>query len=63
MYFDIPQSAEALKVSPKTIRRLIARGELPAVRVGQRQIRIKQSDLEHLGTPILPTKRRGKSGR
>jgi excisionase family DNA binding protein len=36
---SVDEAADALRVSPKTVRRLIARGELPALRVG-RQLRI-----------------------
>ena len=38
---SVDEAAEALRVSTKTVRRLIARGELSAVRVG-RQLRISQ---------------------
>ena len=40
----VPDAAEALQVSSKTVRRLIARGELSALRVG-RQLRIPPRDL------------------
>jgi excisionase family DNA binding protein len=39
--------AEALKVSEKTVRRLIKRGDLPAFKVGDRgQLRVDEQDLE-----------------
>jgi excisionase family DNA binding protein len=41
---DIPYVAEQLDVSEKTVRRLIASGELACHRVG-RQIRISDADL------------------
>jgi excisionase family DNA binding protein len=41
----IPEVADRLAVSPATVRRLIAAGELPHVRVG-RQIRFKRVELE-----------------
>lgn len=43
----IPVVAEALKVSEKTVRRLIKRGDLPAFKVGDRgQLRVDEQDLE-----------------
>ena len=42
---SVAETATRLRVSEKTIRRLIARGELPALRVGS-QIRIDVADLE-----------------
>ena len=41
----IPDAAFRLALSEKTIRRRVASGELPAVRLGAR-IRIDQDDLE-----------------
>ncbi len=41
----IPDVAERLQVSVKTIRRWIASGDLPTVRLGS-QIRIQPKDLE-----------------
>lgn len=39
--------AETMKVSEKTVRRLIKRGDLSAYKVGERgQLRIKECDLE-----------------
>ena len=34
--YNVPQAAQALGVHPMTIRNLVKRGELPAVRVGDR---------------------------
>lgn len=43
----IPEVAEAMKVSEKTVRRLIKRGDLPAFKVGDRgQLRVEEQDLE-----------------
>jgi excisionase family DNA binding protein len=42
----IKQSAQMLKVSVGTVRNLLRRGELPALRVGK-QIRFVREDLEH----------------
>jgi excisionase family DNA binding protein len=41
---DVKQAANLLAVSTRTIRRLIARGELQSRRVG-RQLRLKEDDL------------------
>ncbi|MBP2316530.1 helix-turn-helix domain-containing protein [Azospirillum soli] len=41
----IPQIAERLQVSSKTIRRWIAAGDLPTVRLG-RQLRVQPQDLD-----------------
>jgi excisionase family DNA binding protein len=42
--YAIPEVAAILKVSPKTVRRWIERGELAVHRLG-RQIRISEPDL------------------
>ncbi|MCZ8080693.1 MAG: helix-turn-helix domain-containing protein [Rhodobacteraceae bacterium] len=42
----IPDAAEFLRVSVKTIRRWISGGELPAAKLGL-QWRIRRRDLEH----------------
>jgi len=36
LVYNVPQAAQALGVHPMTIRNLVKRGELPAVRVGDR---------------------------
>lgn len=44
----ILEVAEAIKVSEKTVRRLIKSGDLTAYKVGERgQLRVKDQDLEH----------------
>lgn len=45
-YLTVDEVAELLKINPQTVRNWIDRGELPAVRVGQRRVRICQSDLD-----------------
>ena len=45
---SIKQIAEQLHVSLATARRLVARGELPAVRIGRRLLRVDQEDIEAL---------------
>lgn len=46
-YLSVNESAALLAVEHKTVRRLIDRGELPALRVG-RVLRIDPADLEAL---------------
>lgn len=41
---DVADVAVRLKLSQKTIRRLIERGELPAIRIG-RSVRIVEADV------------------
>jgi len=49
----IEEAAELFRYSPKTVRRMIARGDLPAVRIkGQRAIRIRAVDALALLRPI-----------
>ena len=44
---SIQEVADTMRVSQKTVRRLIKRGDLVAYKVGERgQIRIKECDLE-----------------
>jgi excisionase family DNA binding protein len=50
-WLSIPQFAEKIGVHPNTIRNLIQRGELPAVRIGARIIRIDESQVNALLTP------------
>ena len=48
----IETAADMLAVHPRTIRRYIAAGDLPAYRIGPRQIRVRMSDVDALLTPI-----------
>ena len=52
-FFTIQETAAMLKVSPMTIRRYIASGKLPAVRVGRR-VRIRPEAIEQLVEPVAP---------
>jgi excisionase family DNA binding protein len=53
-YRTVPQVADELLVSPRTIYRAIERGELPAVRIGERgRLRVPDSALEHLIRPAV----------
>jgi excisionase family DNA binding protein len=42
----VAEVAELLKLNQQTVRNMIDRGELRAVRVGQRRVRIRQSQLD-----------------
>lgn len=52
---SIKVAAETLGVHPDTIRRRIYAGDLPAVKIGG-QIRIRVSDLDALGEPVISGK-------
>ena len=45
---SLPEAAEFLAVSVKTVRRYIAAGELDAVRLGRRTIRIRIDSLDRI---------------
>lgn len=45
-YLTLPEAAEYVGQSVKTLRRRIAAGALPAYRLGPRSIRIRLADLE-----------------
>lgn len=45
--YTVKQVSEVLQVTPKTVYRLISRGELDTVRIG-RCVRISQSELDRL---------------
>ena len=49
---SIQAAADYADVSTRSIRRWIARGELPAYRVGPRLIRVDLDDLDRLARPI-----------
>jgi excisionase family DNA binding protein len=42
----VDEIAGTLKLNAQTVRNWIDRGELPAVRVGKRRVRVRQSDLD-----------------
>lgn len=51
--YTIQETADLLKVSPRSIRRYINKGKLKAYRVaGERQLRIKGEDLLELLEPV-----------
>jgi excisionase family DNA binding protein len=52
-HFHTPQAAaELLGITERTLRRMIASGDLPAYRLGPRLVRIKDSDLMAMLRPI-----------
>lgn len=48
----VHETAAMLRLNPKTIRRYIQSGRLPAVRVGRR-VRIERQAVEALATPVV----------
>ena len=60
-YLTLRVGAEQYGISERTLRRRIAEGKLPAIRVGPRSIRIAAADLDQLGTPI-PSASSGANG-
>jgi len=48
---SVAQVADLLNVSQPTIRRMISRGDLSAVHVGPRLIRVPASEIERVLTP------------
>ena len=57
-YVSIPDAAKLANCSPKTIRRRISDGTIPAYRMGPRMLRVDQADIERAMRPI-PTAGRG----
>ncbi len=51
-WISIARAAAEKSVSVKTIRRMIARGEIEARRFGPRLIRVNRASLENAGRPI-----------
>jgi excisionase family DNA binding protein len=45
-YLTVLEVAELLRLNQQTVRNIIDRGELRAVRVGPRRVRVRQSDLD-----------------
>ena len=59
----VAEAADELNVTERFIRKLIAEGDLDAVRVGARIVRIRRTDLEALLRPVLPPRERGSASR
>lgn len=53
---SIQRAAEFVGCNPKTIRRKISDGSLPAVRLGPRMIRVRLSDVKALMRPVPAAK-------
>lgn len=51
-FLSVGEVADELHVTDRFVRRLIADGELPAVRVGQRIVRVRRSDLGNVLHPV-----------
>jgi len=49
---SVEQAAEYLGVNPRTIRRYISLGKLPASKVGGTLIRVDQADVDALVRPL-----------
>ncbi len=52
-FLSVAQAADELGVTERFIRKLITQGDLQAVKVGTRLIRIRRADLEDLLRPVL----------
>ncbi|MDQ4112033.1 MAG: helix-turn-helix domain-containing protein [Actinomycetota bacterium] len=50
--YSLAEAAQVLGVTDRTIRNYIARGRLPAYRVGDRLVRVMRADVEALFRPI-----------
>jgi excisionase family DNA binding protein len=60
--YTVRETANLLRVSEITVRRYIADGRLPAVRVG-RSVRVEKEAVERLPNPVKPVEPREKSPR
>ena len=59
-FLTVARAADELAVTERFIRRLIAEGELRAVKVGSRVVRIRRSDLDDLLRPARVIPRLGR---
>ena len=53
-WLTVPEVAEELRIARSRAYELCARGDLPAVRIGERSIRINRAELERF---LLQTRR------
>jgi excisionase family DNA binding protein len=53
-WLKVPEAAEELRIPVTRCYELIQRGELPAVRIGERSIRVNRAELERF---LLETRR------
>jgi len=59
-FLTVTQAADELAVTERFIRKLIADGQLRAVKVGARVVRIRRTDLEDLLRPARVIPRLGR---
>ncbi|HUX71439.1 MAG TPA: helix-turn-helix domain-containing protein [Cellulomonadaceae bacterium] len=59
-FLTVAQAAEELHVTERFIRKLIATGDLRAVKVGARVVRIRRTDLDDLLRPARVVPRLGR---
>ena len=52
-YEDLPGASKRTKIPVGTLRKWIARGDLPAEKVNGRHIRVKVVDLQKLFVPVV----------
>ncbi|WP_220794137.1 helix-turn-helix domain-containing protein [Nocardioides pelophilus] len=52
IWMTLQQAAVYIAASVKTIRRLIAAGDLPAYLCGKRGLRVRREDLDNLMRPL-----------
>ena len=52
-YLTVVEAAEWLRVHPSTIRRWIARGTVPAYRIGSRRVGLKRAELERSVVTVM----------
>jgi excisionase family DNA binding protein len=57
-WYSIKEVAERLRVSHDTVGRIVERGELPAIRVSERIVRIPAPALERYESGVPVTSRR-----
>jgi excisionase family DNA binding protein len=58
-FVSVSEAARILRVSRTTVWRWITLGKLPASRVGSKNLRIRQDDLERLVQPARQTEQKG----
>lgn len=54
-YISLQQMADKYGLSVKSCRRMVATGALPAFRIGERVIRVRERDVEALMQPVPTT--------
>ena len=59
-FLTVAEAADELAVTERFIRKLIADGDLRAVKVGARVVRIRRTDLEGLLRPVRVIPRLGR---